>query len=478
MRFSRLANGATRIDTTVELSGPFAGGRVDGAAMRIAAALDRTGGVVVNPGCTDVRFRTVAISGVAFDPARLRLCPIEGGALFRRSAGRGVEAGAIVQAPALTGRLGTTPVALSARQAAVRIAEGRFAVDDLEARIGAAGSETRLDFDTLSGGFLGRGAKGQFTGASGQVGQVPVLWSKGAGDWSFADGRLALTADLTVDDAAHPARFETLSAPGFALTFAGSQIEAAGPLVDPQTGRTVTDVTIRHSFAEGGGEARLAVRDLRFDDDLQPSRLTPLALGVVADVQGTVNGDARIVWGGPSVESTGTFTTRNMNLAAAFGPVTGLSTTVRFTDLLNLVTADDQLLTVDQINPGVPVENGVVRYAIVPGRRIAVRSGRWPFAGGTLVLEPTTLEFGEGKRQDFTLDVTALDAAVLLDNLEFDNIAATGIFDGRFPLSFTNGNGEVVGGHLESRPPVGRSPMSARSARRISGSSAIWPSRR
>ena len=455
VRFSRLANGVTRIDTTVELSGPFAGGRVDGAAMRIAAAFDRTGGVVVNPGCADARFRTLAISGVAFDPARLRLCPVEGGALFRRSARGGVQAGAIVQAPALTGRVGATPVALNASRATVRIAEGRFAVDDLEARIGAAGAMTRLDFPTLSGGFLGRGAEGRFTGASGQVGQVPILWSEGEGDWSFAGGRLALTADLAVDDAADPARFETLSAPGFALAFAGSVIDAAGPLIDPQTGRTVTDVTLRHSFAEGGGEARLAVRNLRFDDELQPSRLTPLALGVVADVQGTVNGDARIVWGEPGVQSTGTFTTKGMNLAAAFGPVTGLSTTVRFTNLLNLVTADDQLLTVDQINPGVPVENGVVRYAIVSGRRIAVRSGRWPFAGGTLVLEPTTLEFGEGKRQDFTLDVTALDAAVLLDNLEFDNISATGVFDGRFPLSFANGNGEVVGGHLESRPPGG-----------------------
>ena len=455
VRFSREAGGRTRIDTVVTLSGPFAGGRVEGAAMRLSARLDRDGALTLNPSCTDARFERLAVSGVVFDPARLRLCASDGPALFSRSAGGAVRAGATIAEPRLAGRIGRTPLTLSAGEATVRLRQSRFAVTDLNARVGEGEAVTRLDFDSLSGGFLGKGGEGRFTGAAGQVGAVPILWSRGEGSWSLNDGRLAATGDLAVDDAADTKRFQTLAAPGFALSFAGSVIDAAGPLIDPQTKRTVADVTIRHSFAEGGGEARLAVRDLRFDDALQPSRLTPLALGVVADVRGTVNGDARIAWGGPAVESTGTFTTKGMNLAAAFGPVTGLSTTVRFTDLLNLVTADDQRLTVDQINPGVPVENGVVRYAIVPGRRIAVRSGRWPFAGGTLELEPTKLEFGEGKRQDFVLGVTGLDAAVLLNTLEFDNIAATGVFDGHFPLSFSNGNGEVVGGQLESRAPGG-----------------------
>ena len=455
VRFSAGADGRTRIDTAVVLSGPFAGGRIDGASTPVSAVFDRTGKVVVNPGCTAARFERLAISGVVFDATPLRLCAHVGTALFQRSRSGAVQAGATIAQPRLVGRLGQTPVTLAADTATVELRRGEFAVTDLRARIGAPEAVTRLDFDSLTGGFLGQGGQGAFTGASGQVGAVPILWSRGAGEWAFKNGRLSLNGDLTVDDAADPERFQTLSAPGFGLRFAGSVIDAAGPLIDPESGRAVAQVTIHHSFSEGGGEATLQVRDLAFDDALQPSRLTPLALGVVADVQGRVNGDARIAWDGTAVTSTGTFATSDMSLAAAFGPVTGLSTTVRFTDLLNLVTADDQLLTVDRLNPGVPVDDGVVRYAIVPGRRIAIRSGRWPFAGGTLSLEPTTLEFGEGKRQDFVLDVIALDAAVLLDTFEFDNIAATGVFDGQFPLSFTNGNGEVVGGHLDSRQPGG-----------------------
>lgn len=455
VRFSRAAAGRTRVDAIVALTGAFAGGRVENARMPLSAVLDPGGAVTVNARCAPLRFDRLALSGAVFEAASLTLCPAGNGAVVRRASGGVASVGVRLPDPALTGRIGSTPLSLAASDALFRLDAGRFSASNVRARVGQGVSVTRLDLGSLDGGFLGKGAKGRFTGAEGRVGAVPILWSEGTGDWVFRTGRLSLTADLAIDDAADPARFTTLRAPGFGLTFAGSLIDAAGPLTDPQTGRTVADVTIEHSFLKAAGEARLAVRALLFDQRLQPSRLTPLALGVVADVQGRVSGDARIVWGGAQVQSTGTFTTKGMDLAAAFGPVQRLSTTVRFTDLLNLITADDQLLTVDQINPGTAVLDGVVRYAIVPGRLIAIRSGRWPFGGGTLTLQPTILEFGEGKRQDFVVAVAGLDAAVLLNDFGFDNISATGVFDGAFPLSFVDGNGTVVGGHLDSRPPGG-----------------------
>ena len=84
-------------------------------------------------------------------------------------------------------------------------------------------------------------------------------------------------------------------------------------------------------------KAKLAiVPRLRFDDAFQPDQLTSLALGVVANVQGSVVGDGRIEWTADGVTSRGTFATADTILAAAFGPVTGLTTTLSFDDLIGL----------------------------------------------------------------------------------------------------------------------------------------------
>src|SRR3546814_2064162 len=56
------------------------------------------------------------------------------------------------------------------------------------------------------------------------------------------------------------------------------------------------------------------------------------------------------------VTSRGTFATADANLAAAFGPVTGLTTTLTFEDLIDLRSAPSQVATVAEINPGVRSE--------------------------------------------------------------------------------------------------------------------------
>jgi hypothetical protein len=115
---------------------------------------------------------------------------------------------------------------------------------------------------------------------------------------------------------------------------------------------------------------------------------------VIALVTGDLSGQGRIAWAGRGeVKSTGEFTVRDTDLAASFGPVTGLNTTVRFTDLLGLETAPGQIATVKTINPGILVENGVVRYSLLPGRLVRVERGEWPFMGGRLILQETILNF-------------------------------------------------------------------------------------
>src|SRR3546814_1243239 len=131
-------------------------------------------------------------------------------------------------------------------------------------------------------------------------------------------------------------------------------------------------------------------------DGFQPAQLTRLALGVVADTQAAVVGSGRIDWTPTGVTSRGTFATADASLAAAFGPVTGLTTTLTFEDLINLRTAPSQVATVAEINPGVPVTGGTIEYRLLGDRKIRIEGGRWPFAGAELVLHPATPHFKPG----------------------------------------------------------------------------------
>jgi hypothetical protein len=226
----------------------------------------------------------------------------------------------------------------------------------------------------------------------------------------------------------------------------------------PGTGALVTNVAIRHELGTGIGNASLDVPGLRFaQNGLQPEMITRLTEGVIALVNGTVTGQGQIAWNGAGeVTSTGEFSTSNMNLAAAFGPVTGLSGTIRFTDLLGLETAPGQTATVATINPGILVENGVITYQLLPGQLVRIQAGRWPFMGGELILRETVLNLGRPSPKRLTFEVRGLDANMFVNSFGFDDIKAEGTFDGVLPMIFDDNGGRIVGGRLDSRAPGGR----------------------
>ncbi|MGZ8998036.1 MAG: intermembrane phospholipid transport protein YdbH family protein, partial [Allosphingosinicella sp.] len=182
---------------------------------------------------------------------------------------------------------------------------------------------------------------------------------------------------------------------------------------------------------------------------------TPLTVGVVALVEGSVSGQGRIAWNSGGVSSSGIFSTSGLNLAAPFGPIEGLTTTIEFTDLLGLTTAPGQVAHIALIQAGIDVLDGEVRYRLEPNYQVAVESGVWPFAGGELRLQPTILDFSRESTKYLTFQVVGLDAARFIQLMEFSNIAATGTFDGIIPMQFDQSGGRVVAGRLAARPEGG-----------------------
>ena len=454
IRFFAAPGGTTRFDTVATVDGPFDGGSVSGLVVPISARFDGRGGFVLGESCLPARVRSFTAGTLRLGAAALSLCPT-GRALLWKMPGTSVQGGATIRAPRFAGTLGATPVNIIASRLLFGLEGPRFSASDLGIRLGRAGAVSRLDIAAFDGRFDRPGIAGTYRGLAGKLANVPLLLSEGSGRWSLIGSDLSMRGPLRIADEMAPPRFYPLIAPDFRLRLADNKIAAEGRLDDPETGTQVLQARIAHDLRTGAGSATLDVPGIRFDDNYQPEQLTRLTTGVIALVNGVLRGTGEIRWDANGSSSSGTFSTDDMDFAAAFGPVEGLSTSLHFTDLLGLASAPSQVAEVDLVRAGIDVFDGRIRYQLLPGLRVRVEGGRWPFAGGELALEETILDFSQPSTKQLTFRVTGLDAALFIQQMEFSNISATGTFDGVIPMVFDERGGRIVGGHLVAREAGG-----------------------
>ena len=454
INFAAGSDGSTSIRTVALLDGPLSGGEVRGLRVPINGRIGRGGALEFGRGCSDVRFASLRLGGLRLGSTSLPVCAT-GRAIVYRAPGSGVRVGAGTSNLALNGRLGSSPFALRSSQATFTGPED-FRLAGVNARMGRPESPILLNAGTVAGTFGGSGIRGRFTDGDGVIGRVPIALSEMSGNWLLYRSRLTIDGAVTASDRMDAPRFYPLRSEDMRFTLANDRIRANGTLRHPATGTRVTEVAIDHRLSTGTGGATLDVPGIAFGPRLQPEQLTRLTEGQIALVNGTVYGQGRIAWSGEGgVTSTGEFSTDDLDLAAAFGPVSGIRGTMRFTDLLALETAPGQTVQVASINPGILVENGVITYQLLPGQQVRVEGGRWPFMGGELILRETVLSLGRPSAKRLTFEVRGLDANRFVQSFSFREIGATGIFDGVLPMIFDESGGRIVGGRLDSRPPGG-----------------------
>jgi hypothetical protein len=454
IRFVAEPSGATRIDTTAVIDGGFDGGRVQGLSVPISGRL-AGGGFAFGERCAPASFRRLEVETLVIGPSRLALCPT-GRALVWRAPGGAIQGGSEVRNVRLAGTLGRSPIALDAARLRLGLGERAFTGSGVTVRLGRDPGLHRLQVAELAGRFVGRDVEGTFRGLSGKLAAVPLLISDGTGRWSVRRGDLSLAGSVRVADERDPDRFYPMVSDDFRLTLAENRIRTTATLRHPESGTRIVDTAIAHDLRSGTGAADLSVPGIAFSlDGLQPEDLTRLTVGAVALVEGTLRGTGRIDWRPGSTTSSGTFSTEDMNLAAAFGPVEGLTTSVHFTDLLRLESAPGQVAQIDMIRAGIDVANGTLRYQLRPGSLVQVEGGQWPLWGGELLLQPTLLDFSRPSTKYLTFQVVGVDAEKVIENAALTSIELTGIFDGVLPMEFDVRGGRIVGGRLEARPGGG-----------------------
>jgi hypothetical protein len=453
IRFGPGPGSSTALSTVAQLDGKFPGGRVQALRLPIQGQVGKGGSFAFGTSCAVVSFNYLQMSSLQLGRTRLPVCPV-GPAMVSKTSTGPVVTNARLPSPVLNGRLGSSPFHLDAVSG--RLTGQQFAFDRVGMRLGRDTSPILFDAARLNGTF-GRDLSGNFTGANASIGKVPLLLSEGVGKWLYRNKDLVVDASLIVTDRNPNPRFYPLKSDNVHFTIAGDYVRATGALHHPASGTLVTDVSIEHQLSSGAGHALLDVPGLAFGPNFQPDELTRLTEGVVALVNGIVKGQGRIDWSsGGKVTSTGDFSTAGMDLAAPFGPVTGLTTSVHFTDLLEMETSPHQVATVASINPGITVTDGVIRYQLLPHNLVRVERGEWPFMGGRLILHETVLNFGSPSAKRLTFELQGFDAKMFIDSLGFQGLEITGTFDGVLPMIFDDSGGRIVGGRLDSRPPGGR----------------------
>ncbi len=449
LRFSAARGGGTNIDGRIILSGPLPDGQVTGLQLPINGRIDARGGFALFRQCVTVQFASMRISSLSAGPTRSTLCP-QGGAIVSGNQNR-TNIAARADGLDLNGLVGETPLSIRSGNFGFSLSDGMQA-NNVAVQLGAGDSISRLNMELLSVAF-GREIAGKITGGNGQIANVPLLMEDVEGEWRFSNGELLADAKLRVRDAQTEERFRPLKSDDIFLKFAKGEITATGNLFEPTTETQVASVNISHLLENATGSAILNVPEIRFHERFQPELLTPLTLGVVANLEGSINGQGQINWDNSDdgTKSSGVFRSDGLNLAAAFGPVTGLSGEINFIDLLSLETAPGQMVQMAEVNPGVAVFNGILSYRLLPDFKMEIAGGKWPFAGGNLLLEPTVLDLGDEAERRLVFTVEGIDAAQFLTQFDFENMAATGVFDGKLPMVFDQDGGRIAGGYLAAR---------------------------
>lgn len=446
-------DGALAFNGQARMSGALPGGMTRNLVLPVDGTWSAKGELALWPRCTTIAFDNLQLASFRLDRQQLPLCPAPGGAIVR-SGPQGLRMAAGAPSLKLVGHLGETPIRIDSGAVGFAM-PGALTANAVKVMLGPADAPSRFAISHLDA-QIGRDVAGTFEDADIGLFTVPLDMHQAAGDWRFADGVLTLdNARFILVDREQVARFQPMISRGATLRLADNVITAKALMREPESDREIIVADIVHNLASTTGHAELLVPRISFDDGLQADALSHMALGVVSNLKGEVHGSGRIDWDEAGVTSRGTFTSDGLDFAAAFGPVEGVSGTVRFTDLLGMVTAPDQTLKIARMNPGIEVDDGVMSFEMKPNHLLVVNGAHWPFMQGTLTLEKAHMTIGEAETRYYTLKVDGLDAASFVRRLELSNIYATGVFDGELPLVFDENGGRIENGYLASRSPGG-----------------------
>ncbi len=281
-----------------------------------------------------------------------------------------------------------------------------------------------------------------------------------------ADGTVAISGtldalagqlSLELEDARTPARV----APA---TLSGRVSGAASALafdlaLDGAKGALHAEARGTADLPAGNASAELRIAPIAF----APKGLRPAALLPALEPVLTALGIANLSGG---VEALGAFALkenepslsldlalRNVSFETKLVALAGLSGAIAFR-APPLRTPKNQLFSVDRLEAGVTLRNGLTDFALGRDGAVEIASTVWSFFGGELRAEDVRID-PSAESIPLTLRAQGLDLAELLALAPLEGLEGTGRIDGELPIVRASDALRVSGGVLRARPGGG-----------------------
>ena len=464
--------GEVLLSGRARISGPIPGGRIEDLhlPLDLEAAWDKGLRLAASEGCLAVRVGGLQFGETRFGQGAMPVCPQdERGFLYTAPDGT-LTGGATAQTlklallradgepmggnlgltagPVLVSVSGTTdkPVmGLELRQAALRLPDGITA------------NSRRISGQLRGGGDAWRGS-GTMEGMTLVASEANVR-AEAKGRWRADFANEAAPLHLTgltgrLLDTSKVRRFEALSLTDGEAKVGSERSTLGGKVRLASSGEVLGEVQGHYASgvgkASGSGEATLTMTGLTFTPTLQPYLLSEMARGVVENVTGSIGGFVRARWNEGGLATEGQFDLNNLSMATGgLGPIEGISGQVRVTDFMEMTTPPGQTVRIAKLNPGVAMENGVIRFQMLPGHQLKVEQASWPLANGHLLVDPTTVALDEPEKRA-TLRLDSVDLEKFVGLMEMESLKATGQIEGVLPLVITRQGASIQKGYLRT----------------------------
>jgi len=408
--------------------------------------------------CPEFRLSSLTVNAAQIQPGPIVLCPISDTTPLMRlvnengSIKRVDGAGTISSVELQTEGLGPYPIAgLLPRmetKASYSLKDGTW-----WARLAGKGGDITLEGPDVA--LVGTNMTAELEGKS-----------------SLLGARLKV-GSARVADKRRPPRFQP-------ITIAGNA-SMTSDAIDFDAQATVTDgpvIAARGRHRESDGRGNVTVDLARWyaePGNTIVSEAFPILKGVVTDVTGGFEGEARWDWSSRGTRSNAKLLIENGGFASIPVEVQGINGTINLIDVLTPKSDGVQTFTMGLVDAGFPLMDGRLEFELPGDNTARIDLVSWPFAGGRVGADQIIVPFDK-LPDSITATINGVDAAELVNLADVPDLDAKGALNGIIPIRFTD-KGVVIDNAQISSMGAGvlryRSASAAETLKQSGGSAEI-----